>query len=346
MPEISNLYSPTFNQFKRSTFNGNQGIQTNISTPIRTGLNFDTVQIGGENKTNNKNNTKNILLGLGAATVAVVAGVLGHHAIQANKLNKAFAAIDTKFANLEQNLPEVQSKFQEIFRRKDLTLEQTKEMLGQYKQLERLRVDKKVSNQDYIRQVFDVAKKNYNLENGNIELNFSPLKDSKAAGSWESFRNAVTLKENLQKESAFEVIHHELRHAKQTQEIAECLSEKDLENSIKIDGFKKVKDILNFTTIEQFEKEVWTPEFANSIMNDSLRLKRVGVIKTPEDIDFAKKCRDADINHVDLDEDMAGYWNSFKEIDARKAELAINELFGLNKSTADFYKEMDAKYLK
>ena len=58
---------------------------------------------------------RNVLIGLGATAIAVAGGILGHHAIQVNKLNKALKAIDTKFAKLEQNLPEVQSKFQEIF---------------------------------------------------------------------------------------------------------------------------------------------------------------------------------------------------------------------------------------
>ena len=336
---FNNTTFPALNQIRNNNFVRNGYCNTN---PTMKGLNSDTVILTGKPSTKSSNNKtiRNVLIGLGATAIAVAGGILGHHAIQVNKLNKALKAIDTKFAKLEQNLPGVQSKFQEIFRRKDLTLEQTKEMLAQYKNLERMRIDKNVSNQDYIRNVFDVASKNYGLENGNIKLTFSSMKDTGTAGGWRSFGNEVLVKEKASKEEGFGIIHHELRHAKQTQEVAESLSREEIEQYCKKECFDTVKN----KTMQEFETDIWTPDFADEMVENVSRLKRKGVVKTSEDISFAKKC----VNTITIssNKDMAGYWNSFKEKDARNAELAMNELFGLNKSQIDFYKKMDAQYLR
>ena len=215
MPEILNSYSPTFNQFKHSTYNDNQGIQTNISTPIRTGLNSDTVQIGGENKTNNKNNTKNILLGLGAATVATLGTVYGVKKYQV------------------KNIKNIQKAFQETFMRDDITVEQTREMLKRYKAIEKIK-DRK----EYIQALFDEAKKNYGLENSNIKLIFEDKKGY--AGFCKRDNSEISITTSCSRSHILNTIHHEFRHAKQHNMVFNAYPERT-ENEAKIrticDGF-------------------------------------------------------------------------------------------------------------
>lgn len=340
----NNTNFPALNQIRNNNFVRNGYCNTN---PTMKGLNSDTVILTGKpsTKSSNDKTIRNVLIGLGATAIAVAGGILGHHAIQVNKLNKAFKAIDTKFAKLEQNLPEVQSKFQEIFRRKNLTLEQTKEMLAQYKNLERMRIDKNVSNQDYIRNVFDVASKNYGLENGNIKLTFSSMKGTSASGDWWALKNQLRVKSGLSKEQGFSIIHHELRHAKQTQEVVESFpKENNYYKKLALNSYNDSAS--NKMTMEQFEKEVWTPDFAENIISIFNRLKRTGVQKSAEDISFAKKCLNAQSEYKGLDENIGEYWKNFLEKDARNAESVMNELFGLNKSRTDYYKKMDAQYLR
>ena len=81
-------------------------------------------------------------------------------------------------------------------------------------------------------------------------------------------------------------------------------------------------------------------------MNSASQLKRTGVVKTADDISCAKKCVDGECTYTRAVHDLGKYWNNFTEKDARFADITINEMFGLNKSQIDFYKEMDAEYLK
>lgn len=322
MPEILNSYSPTFNQFKHSTFNDNQGIQTNISTPIRTGLNSDTVQIGGENKTKNKNNTKNILLGLGAATVATLGTVYGVKKYQV------------------KNIKNIQKAFQETFMRDDITVEQTREMLKRYKEIEKIK-DRK----EYIQALFDEAKKNYGLENSNIKLIFE---DSKCAnGFCKRDNSAISITPSCSRSHILNTIHHEFRHAKQHNMVFNAYPERT-ENEAKIrticDGFieemisenmnlkpedvdaialyKRAVNEFKENGLEITEKNKKRYEFYKSLIkNENMIPETV----SEKDKVWVEKCRDGIDNYTDLNDNFGEYYKNFTEIDARKAGCKINK---------------------
>ena len=344
----NNVNFQNFDKFKSNNY-----YQSNSTNPTLRVLNSDTVELS-QNTTDNKNNhsTRITIIGIGATAVAVGIGLLRHHATAIKKVNKTLDPVDIQFAKLEQNIKEVQSKFQKVFRRKDLSIKETKEMLNQYKKLERKRLDDNVSNEDYMKSVLNTAIKNYDLENANIKLDIQPTNNSESGACWQSYINTVRLYTNTSKEEVFGVIHHELRHAKEDQEIAECLSEKELEKVLKISALNQYnniilsKQLIDPKTMEEFENEVWNSSFGETVMNSALQLKRKDVVKTADDISYAKKCVNATCTYTRAVHDLGKYWNNFTEKDARFAEITMNEMFGLNKSQIDFYKEMDAKYLE
>lgn len=359
-------YMPTFHNISQVKFNGNNvdtpslnnfkfnnRIQSNSTNSSLQRLNSDTVEISKNNSNEVKKNTtkRNAIIGIGATAVAIGIGLLSCHTIPTKVANKTFDPVDIQFAKLEQNIKEVQSKFQKIFRRKDLSIKETKEMLNQYKKLERMRLDDNVSIEDYMKEVFNTAIKNYDLENANIKLDLQPVNNSVSGGCWQSYINTIKFYTNITKEEAFGPIHHELRHAKQDQEIAECLSEKDLEKVLKTSALNQYnniilsRQIIDTKTMEEFENDIWS-DIDETVMNSALQLRRKGVVKTADDISYAKKCIDGECSYTRAEHDMSKYWNNFTEIDARFVDITMNEMFGLNKSQIDFYKEMDAKYLK
>ena len=299
----------------------------------------DTVKISTKKK--GLSDKTKLCIGIGAALIVTLTAIICHKKLPAYKINK-------KFADLENKLPEVQQTFKDIFLKDDLSIEQTKEILQRYKDLEKLRIDKNISIQEYGKAVLDVAAKNYGLEHANIQLTFAPFKDSKAGGCWQVAKNTISIKNNVKKEWLFGAIHHELRHAKQSQAVFENLSEKDIMSYLRQVSYNNLKEMgIEIKDFESWCKEVWTPEFKEVIFKDTgKRLKRSEIKPTSEGINYAEKMKKAEIDYVDIDKDEALYWTNDREIDARKAETLINKLFGLNKREVNYYDQKDAKYKK
>ena len=185
----------------------------------------DAVEISSKKKA--LSNNAKIAIGLGLIGT-IVGGILIHKHFASNKLKSAFKSveeIDKKFAELEQNLPEVQKKFKEVFLRNDLTEEQTKEILNDYKKVEKLGL--KSTKEEYVKALFEQAKKNYQIYNPSmkIEINSTKMWESAFAGSPMNNEEILITKKGMQQSHSeiFETIHHELRHAKQH----ECLYHSD-----------------------------------------------------------------------------------------------------------------------
>ena len=144
-------------------------------------------------------------IGLGIIATGI-GGFLLHKNYAAKK------AIETNFKKLENNLPEVQKTFREVFMRNDLTEAETKEILQGYKDIEKIK-----SKEEYIKAVFEHAKKNYQIHNPDLKINITDVNDFAFGGipcsNTQVFITKTGLKEDRKR--LFEVIHHELRHAKQ-----------------------------------------------------------------------------------------------------------------------------------
>lgn len=252
-----------------------------------------------------------------------------------------------KYADLISNLPEVQKTFKDVFMRDDLTEKDTLEMLKEYHKTELIRING--TPEEYANALFEVALKNYGLEDSGIQLRFHPYTGSKAGGGWHAHINTVFCKSNKSAEDYFSTIHHELRHAKQTQAVVENLSDKEYEDYFKKMCYRCAKDdehLKHIKSYEEFEQKVLTPDFLEITMKASKGLARKNPPTNEKTLEFAKKMLEAEKNYVDADKDMEKYWNADNEKDARDAELKMIKLFGLLKSQIDFYKRMDKQYLK
>ena len=181
----------------------------------------DTVELSS--KKNGMSNGVKIAIGLGSIGT-IVCGILLHKHFSKNKVKEVFNSveqIDKKFAELENDLPNVQKKFKEAFLRNDLTEKQTKEILNGYKEVEKLGL--KSSKEEYVKAVFEQAKKNYQIYNPTmkIEIKNLTMRDSAFAGCPMN-NEAVYITNNgikMSRSELFEFVHHELRHAKQNEHL-------------------------------------------------------------------------------------------------------------------------------
>lgn len=349
---IGSIYNVGFGNGYTNYNNSNYLVTNNLkkydksnSQQTLTGDSFENSQTV---KPETKSNLKKYGLIAGGALALLTAAVLGHNALKTMKHNSLIREIESKFDALSLDLPKIQDTFKKVFRRDDLTVEQTKELLTKYKGLELLRIDKNVSREDYAKAVMKVASEGYDLEHANINLVIKPMKNTKAGGYWSVIDNSVVIGDKSSKEYFFECIHHELRHAKQTQNVLENM---DVNKRIEYIKNKVYNSLVDSGIAPKdktlFEKEVWTPEFTKDIIDSTGgRLARKNVVKTPENIEYAERMFDAEKNHVDIDKDFAKYWVNDREVDARAAETAMNKLFGLNDKTISYYAKQDAKYLK
>jgi len=158
----------------------------------------------------------------------IVSGILIHKHFTNNKLKSAFKSIeqiDKRFAELEKNLPEVQKKFKEAFLRNDLTEEQTKEILNGYKEVEKFGLNS--TKEEYVKALFEQVKKNYQIYNPKMTIytkNTNKLWEGACGGCGHGNDAIYMSSKGMQSAHAelFDIIHHELRHAKQNECLYNC----------------------------------------------------------------------------------------------------------------------------
>ena len=257
----------------------------------------DTVELSS--KKNGMSNGEKIAIGLGTIGT-VVCGILLHKHFSKNKIKEVFNSveqIDKKFAELENDLPNVQKKFKEVFLRNDLTEEQTKEILNGYKEVEKLGL--KSSKEEYVKAVFEQAKKNYQIYNPTmkIEIKNLTMRESAFAGC-PMHNEAVYITNNgIQKSRSeiFELVHHELRHAKQNEHLYNTKPD-EFKTAIYEDivGEYIGKDVDKFKNFyEELRNTVGSRDFSKKEVQEYIDKKVVNVSKMIEE-NFNKP----DINNV------------------------------------------------
>lgn len=257
----------------------------------------DTVEISSKKK-GISNGTK--IVSILGTVGAIIGGIFLFKHFSKNKIKEVFNSveqIDKKFAELEKNLPDVQKKFKEVFLRNDLTEEQTKEILNGYKEVEKLGL--KGSKEEYIKAVFEQAKKNYQIYNPKmkIEINSTRMHEGAIAGC--PMSNDAILITNMgmqqSRSKLFEFIHHELRHAKQHEYLHDTKPDKFktaiYEGEVHQYIGKNVDKFENF--YKELRETVGSTDFSRKEVQDYIDKKIVDVSKMIEE-NFNKP----DINHV------------------------------------------------
>ena len=306
----------------------------NTSAPQFKGeLKQDTVTLSTQHKT--KQNK--IALTLGGIGLAVVGTLLAVKGANTYRTNKALKQIDQKFLNLQEKLPDVQKTFKSIFLRDDITEKETLEILNRYKEIEKIGVTE--SKEKYIEALYKEANKNYGIEP--IKLRLEDVAKKKTIGGRAAyFNHYIYINPNVKKDKLMDVIHHELRHAKQHILEYNYNPEKFKQSLAYPDTFKSDKEVLQYVDelidgglLDRFKiRDKIAEKFKERL--DHIVQKFMGkpnIDKVPkEQRSFAEKILDSSLK-TDLYEysyNYEYYKNRFCEIDARFAGENMAKLFG------------------
>lgn len=307
----------------------------NILVPKFKGeLKQDTVTLSTPQTKSKSNKTALTLGGIGLAVVGTLLAAKGVHSY---RTNKALKQIDQKFLSLQEKLPDVQKTFKNIFLRDDITEKETLEILNRYKEIEKLGVTE--TKEKYIEALYKEANKNYGIEP--IKLRLEDVTEKKTIGGRTSpINHYIYINPNVKKDELMDVIHHELRHAKQH----------ILEYNYNPEKFKQS---LAYPDTFSYDKEVqqYVDELIDGGLLDSFKIRdkiaekfkgrldyivqkfmgKPNIDNVPkEQRNFAEKLIDSSLK-TDISEYNSNheyYKNCFLEIDARYAGENMAKLFG------------------
>lgn len=148
---------------------------------------IDTVNIKKKNK------KKRTLIAIGIAAILGTSAVMGLR---------------------EAHIKKAQKTFQEVFMRDDISRKETVDILKRYKKIEKIK-----DKDEYVKAMFNEAKKNYKLENiKELELrygkNFDKFMTENNLGN-AAMNPEVTIRTTIERKDVKSTVHHELRHIKQ-----------------------------------------------------------------------------------------------------------------------------------
>lgn len=274
----------------------------------------DTVEISDKPK---MSKTKKILLAMGATIATALGAVYGVRKYQV------------------KNIKNIQKSFQEIFMRDDITVEQTREMMKRYKEIEKI-----TDREEYAKALFEEVKKNFGMGKSNIRLVFEDQKN--AAGFCSRDNSVISITPRCSREHMLNTMHHEFRHAKQHNAIYNLYPEEHAGARVIMDSYLEQMVDKNIKLSPEELKELWTKALKE------YREKGIDLTdpKTKDLFDFCKKqiqgnfviesvpekykawaekCRDGVRNYKSHNEDLKSYWENFTEIDARKAGITAEK---------------------
>ena len=327
-----------------SSINLKSNVQYNTGTNITSNVQFGKSEPVSDEFVSNapkKNKNKWLLwAGIGIAAVATAIISIRHFS--------PLKQIERRFKKLYDDIPGTQKKFKEVFMREDLTEEETINMLKRYEKIEKDGL--KQSKEEYWQAVFEEAKNNFNFDNDykDIKLIIDKKIQRSTAGFWHKEDKTVHIRPGIRKKFGLGCIHHELRHAKQSEMLKYC-TEDDLINIYgkrTYEDFKKnFPNIVKNQTEEEFLSEILygNDSFSESIRksikkvytnltgrNEYLSAEEISKI-SKEKLEMSRKFLQNTIDYKSSENDFLAYWNNFIEQDARATENTINEMLtGVN----------------
>lgn len=330
---INNSYENYYKYPIKNTVAINEN-SNNTSVPQFKGeLKQDAISLSTSQTKSKKNKTGLTLGCIGLAVVGTLFAVKGVHSY---RTNKALHEIDKKFLNLQEKLPEVQKTFKNIFLREDITEKETLEILNRYKEIEKIGVTE--SKEKYIEALYKEANKNYGIEP--IKLRLEDVSEKKTIGGrTSSINHYIYINPNVKKDELIDVIHHELRHAKQ--------------NILAYNyNPEKFKQSVAYPHTFNYDKEVqrYVDELIDAGILDNLKIRdkiaekfqgkldnivqkflgQPNIDKVPkEQRSFAEKLLDSSLktDYSEYNQSHEYYKNRFFEIDARYAGESMAKLF-------------------
>lgn len=274
-------------------------VNLNKTEPVRAAKSVNALQRENIQNKNGMSMPEKTLLGLAAIGIAALGAISGVHN--------------------PSSLKNVQKSFQKVFMRDDITLGETKVMLDRYKQIEKIK-----DNDEYIRQMFNEAAKNYGLDKFNIKLflrdnirnEFGMRTNGEAYGSF----MGVSVLKTQRRETVANTVHHELRHWLQNY------------YSFNLNPEQYVKGLANRIKIPKSLSEKDLQDVLDSQMNDIIeRIGKPSIKNVPDDkLEFAQKCLNGHCNYTDAFENKKAYFSNFVERDAYFAGDTIEKILKRN----------------
>lgn len=160
---------------------------------------------------------KKTLLALGGFLTAALGTVLAVKGYRSHQITKGLEQIEQKFLKLQENIPEVQSTFKDVFLRTDITEKEALEMLNRYKEVEKIGITG--TKEEYIQAMFKEAKKNYGFDHLPSELRIvdTPIMGDERVLAFTSPLGGIDVRSTIKHSDIMDTIHHEFRHLKQRQ---------------------------------------------------------------------------------------------------------------------------------
>lgn len=205
-----------------------------------------------------------------------------------------------------KNIKNIQKAFQETFMRDDITVEQAREMMKRYKDIEKIQ-----NREEYAKALFAEAKKNFGFENSPIKLVFEESPSNFNAAGWcKRDNSAICITPECSRKEMLNTMHHEFRHAKQHK----YLGTPDTLLKYAEDRVWKMFD-------DSVLMEMSPIDRAKKIVSDFYKLQ---ADEAPEHLkEWVAKCGEGASNYTL--ENFDKYWNNFTERDARFAGRTIEK---------------------
>ena len=239
--------------------------------------------------------------------------------------------------NRRMTLEKAQKIFQNTFMNNDISLDDTSKMIAEFKAISKI---DDVS--DYIKALFDSARKHYGLEHLDLKLSIEDLGVGKL-GAMDA-GNTLHVSKNAKRNKLVEIIFHEFRHAKQN----DLMATSDLERYIQCILNRRTTDEVLQNT-EKFKRLVANADRTRGLKDEDAIKKQVldymkdemaksskgkfeamgyGLSELPklDNLDeFLEKCFNAHNNYNDRN--PFAYFFNFLEKDAREAASGICAVF-------------------
>ena len=283
-----------------------------------------------------QNKTKKTLLTLGAITLAGVGIFAAIKAGKAHQQKKAIQEIEKKFADLQGDMPRVQKTFKEVFLREDLTEKEAREMLDRYKDIEKLGITGK--KEEYIEALFKEANSNYGMKSIKLKIE-NPGKPT-IGGETSPINEYIIINPNRSIDEYWDIIHHELRHAKQhilgynsNPKLARKViaNKETFETSIQPEVDKFITELVERGLTGNEMKEQLASKYKNELSeilrNNFGDLNPNNIPKTQKKLaeDLINSFAECDGVEYTINHDY--YKKRFHEVDARFAGESIAKLF-------------------
>ena len=275
----------------------------------------DTV-ILSDKKTLSKQNK--ILLALGGIATTVLGAVLAVKGYRSHQITKGMEKIEQKFLKLQENMPEVQKTFKEVFLRDDITEKEALEMLNRYKEVEKISITR--SKKEYIRAVYEEAKRNFGFADAKFELrlqNGQVSQNGKTLGGAAECCKYIMIDPSTEIGKIMNTVHHEMRHMKQNFYAVNYDPQRykiSLARKIDVDITCKESEEVLDETLDEIKKYFNLQKFSKTNIPN-------------ERINFAKQSLEGCETYVDAHKNSKAYYENFKEVDAYHTGELIDKLF-------------------